>query len=212
MSSSKKCLEIRRLRAADARSYRAVLIEALILHPDCFPEDYSTEISRPLSDTEEELEQSGTFGAWFDEVLAGIGSGVACSASKRRHCGMVRDLYVKERYRHKGVASLLLQEILRYATNNVEQLEVEVPARCENVVRLFERFGFRLCGLLPSGLRVGQEELDVWTMTRALDDSGRRGVGGLPYQRNLPRNPEDSLDRLRRMIAAHTVDASPRRG
>jgi GNAT superfamily N-acetyltransferase len=168
MSSSNKRLEIRRLRAADARSYRAVLVEALIVHPDCFPEDYSSKISRPLSDIEEELEHSGTFGAWLDGVLVGIGSGIACSTSKPRHCGRVQNLYVKEQYRHRGVAGLLLREILRHASGNIEQLEVEVPAKCEKVVDLFEQFGFRLCGLLPSGLRVGQEELDVWTMTRAL--------------------------------------------
>ena len=168
MNFSKKRLEIRRLRAADARSYRAVLVEALIVHPDCFPEDYNTEISRPLSDIEEELERTGTFGAWFDGALAGIGSGIACSTSKRRHCGRVQNLYVKAQYRHKGVAGLLLQEILRHASSDIEQLEVEVPAKCEKVVDLFEQFGFRLCGLLPSGLRVGQEELDVWTMSRAL--------------------------------------------
>jgi GNAT superfamily N-acetyltransferase len=143
-------------------------VEALIVHPDCFPEDYSSEISRSLSDIEEELERSGTFGAWFDGVLAGIGSGIACSSSKRRHCERVQNLYVKEQYRHKGVAGLLLQEILRHASSDMEQLEVELPAKCEKVVDLFEQFRFRLCGILPSGLRVGQEELDMWTMSRAL--------------------------------------------
>jgi GNAT superfamily N-acetyltransferase len=108
------------------------------------------------------------FGAWFDGVLAGIGSGIAYSSSKRRHCGRVQNLYVKEQYRRKGVAGLLLQEILRHAGSDIEQLEVEVPAKCEKVVDLFEQFGFRLCGLLPSGLRVGHEELDMWTMSSAL--------------------------------------------
>ena len=65
MSSAKKHVEIRRLRAADARSYRAVLVEALIVHPECFPEDYNIQISRSLSEIERELERSGTFGEWL---------------------------------------------------------------------------------------------------------------------------------------------------
>jgi hypothetical protein len=73
MSSSKRNIEIRRLRAADAKNYRSILVEALIVHLDCFRDDYSAEVSRPLSEIKQELEQSGTFGAWSGEILAGIG-------------------------------------------------------------------------------------------------------------------------------------------
>ena len=168
MNSKKNHTEIRRLRAADAREYRSALVEALIVHPDCFPEDYRSEISRPISDTEKELERNGVFGAWVGGALAGIGSSVPSTSSKRRHCGSVENLYVKEKFRRQGIAGLLLQAILQFASCNLEQLELEVPARCENVVHLFEQFGFRMCGLVPGGLRVGQEELDVWTMIRPL--------------------------------------------
>ena len=168
MSSSKKCVEIRRVRAADARDYRAVLIEALIVHPDCFSDDYNNEVSRPLSDIEQELERGGIFGIWFGGVLVGIGSGTVCSASKRRHCGIVRNLYVREQYRRRGFARSLLKEIVSYACENVDQMEAQIPSECENAVHLFEQFGFRLCGLLPRGLKVGNEELDVWTMSRVL--------------------------------------------
>ena len=166
MNPSKKCVEVRRLRAADARGYRAVLIEALIVHPDCFSDDYNCEVSRPLLDIEQELERGGIFGAWFGGALVGIGSGTVSSASKRRHCGMIRNLYVREQYRHRGFARFLLKEILSYASVNLDQVEAEIPSGCENAVHLFEQFGFRFCGLLPSGLKVDGEELDVWTMSR----------------------------------------------
>lgn len=168
MSPSKKPPELRRLKAADARNYRAVLVEALIVHPDCFAEDYNAEISRPLPETEDELERTATFGVWLGDVLVGIGSAVPCSTPKRQHCGMLRNLYVREKFRHKGFAGLLLREILTHVTSEVKQLETQVPLRCESAVRLFEKFGFRMCGLLPSGLQVGQEEVDVWLMTRPL--------------------------------------------
>lgn len=168
MSSPKDSADIRRLRAADARNYRSALVEALIVHPECFPEDYRAEISRPISSTEEELERNGIFGAWVDGVLAGIVSGIPCTASKRRHSGRIQNLYVKEKFRRRGVASLLLRALLQFASCDLEQLEVEVPAKCESVVCLFERFGFRMCGLMPGGIRVGQEGFDVWTMVRRL--------------------------------------------
>jgi len=168
MSSSKKSPELRRLKAADARNYRAVLVEALIVHPDCFEDDYNAEILRPLSEIEDELERVATFGVWLGDVLIGIGSVVPCRTPKRQHCGMVRNLYVREKFRRKGFAGLLLKEILLHATSKVKQVETLVPLRCESAVRLFEKFGFRMCGLVPNGLKVGQEEVDVWLMTRPL--------------------------------------------
>jgi hypothetical protein len=62
MAHSKKLLNVRRLRAGDARSYRGALVEALIVHSDSFLKDYNAELSRPLAEIEEELEQSVTFG------------------------------------------------------------------------------------------------------------------------------------------------------
>ena len=72
MGTPKKQPEVRRLRGSDARSFRPLLIEALIVHPDCFLDDYTIELERPMKDTEADLEQSGTFGAWLGEELVGI--------------------------------------------------------------------------------------------------------------------------------------------
>lgn len=168
MSSSKKAPNIRRLGTSDARAYKAVLIEALIVHPDCFFEDYNVELSRPISEIESELKESGCFGAWLGEELVGIAACVTCSGSKRQHCGQIRILYVKEKSRHSGIAGHLLEEILHYAASILNQLEVEVSVRDDDVVRLFERYGFRMCGLLPRRLRVVGEELDVWAMVRSV--------------------------------------------
>ena len=138
------------------------------MHPDCFPEDYRSEISRPISDTEKELERNGVFGAWVGGALAGIGSSVPCTSSKRRHSGSVENLYVKANFVVRVSPASFCKRSSQFASCSLEQLELEVPARCENVVHLFEQFGFRMCGLVPGGLRVGQEELDVWTMIRPL--------------------------------------------
>jgi ribosomal protein S18 acetylase RimI-like enzyme len=159
---------IRRLRSDDARAYRAVLIEALILHSDSFREDYRVEVAHSLSDVGDELERSGVFGAWIDNKLVGIGGYTRHSDSKCRHRGSVSRVYVKQQFRRNGIASLLLQEIIQYAANYVDQLEAEVTVKSENVISIFERYGFRMCGLSLRGIRVDQEELDVWTLVRLL--------------------------------------------
>jgi GNAT superfamily N-acetyltransferase len=100
--------------------------------------------------------------------LVAIASEVPCTEAKLRHCGKVQNLYVLEGYRRRGIGGHLIREILLYAANDLQQLEVQVPFRCESGVRLFEKFGFRMGGLLPSPLRVGKEEIDVWTRRRQL--------------------------------------------
>jgi thioredoxin 1 len=168
MSTSKRHPEIRRIEPADAAAYRGIVIEALIVHPECFVEDYNTELARPLAEIRGELEQSGTFGAWLGEELIGIATTLTCTPSKRRHCGTVRYLYVKLRFRRKGIGGQLLDEVLHHAAKDVKQLETQVAASCEHALRLLEAHGFRMCGLMPSGLRVGREDVDVWTMIRSL--------------------------------------------
>jgi len=159
---------IRRLMETDARAYRAVLVEALILHPDRFVGDYHAEISRPLIEIEQQLVKEAVFGAWIREELVGIVCFVSLDIPKRRHAGALKNFYVKERFREKGIAGLLLGVMLEYARRRVDQVELIVSARNEDAIRFFERHGFRLFGLMPRGLRIEGEDYDTWTMVLIL--------------------------------------------
>jgi GNAT superfamily N-acetyltransferase len=161
-----KRLLVRRLRSENAQAYRAVLVEGLILHPDRFVEDYRAEVARPLTDIKADLEQNGMFGAWVDEKLVGIAGYSRLRSPKRQHCGRVRTLYVKERFRKNGIAGKLLGNVFRHAATHIDQLEAEMTTGCEGAVRLFKGAGFRICGLSRGALRVDKEELDLWTMIR----------------------------------------------
>jgi len=159
---------VRRLLEQDARAYRAVLLEALIVHPECFPRHYQEEMSRPLEDIERQLAGEIILGAWIKDELVGIVAFAAKSFPKQRHAGTISHLYVKERFRRKGVAGLLLGAVLEIAAHHVEQVEIMVSDIPEDVIDLFERFGFRICGLMPRGIRIDSEDVDTWIMVRVL--------------------------------------------
>src|ERR1700761_7795608 len=112
MTTHDRNFEIRRLTGRDARPYRAVLIEALIVHPDCFPEDYNSELARPLADIERALDQNLIFGMWTGDHLSGIAAVFTCEGSKRRHSGRVRGVYVKTDFRRRGAGSALLENLI----------------------------------------------------------------------------------------------------
>jgi GNAT superfamily N-acetyltransferase len=159
---------IRRLGAGDAQAYRAIAVEALIVHSDSFPDDYHSQLLRPLLEVEAELEKNGTFGAWIGNHLIGILSFAPQDNIKRRHRGRVQMLYVKQEHRRHGVARSLLDSVLVHAADHADQLEVEITAMDQHVVHLFEVFGFQMCGVSFRGLRVDGREFDVWTMVRII--------------------------------------------
>ena len=159
---------MRRLLEQDARAYRAVLLEALIVHPECFPRHYHEETSRPLEDMERQLADEIILGAWIEDELVGIVAFAAKIFPKQRHAGTISHLYVQERFRRKGVAGLLLGAVLESAAHHVEQVEIMVSDIPEDVIALFERFGFRICGLMPRGIRIDSEDVDTWIMVRVL--------------------------------------------
>ena len=97
----------------DARAYRAVLLEALIVHPECFPRHYQEEMSRPLEDIERQLAGEIILGAWIKDELVGIVAFAAKSFPKQRHAGTISHLYVKERFRRKGVLDYSLEPYSR---------------------------------------------------------------------------------------------------
>ncbi len=54
--------------------------------------------------------------------------------------GRVRHLYVSKKHRRKGIATLLLKELIKAAEGNFEQLRLFAPS--ETASRLYESFGF----------------------------------------------------------------------
>jgi len=159
---------VRRLLEKEARAYKAVLLEALIVHPECFPRHYHEEMSRPLEDIERQLAGDIVLGAWIKDELVGIVAFAVQGFLKQRHAGTISHLYVKERFRRKGVAGLLLGAVLESAAHHVDQVEITVSDITEDVIALLERFGFRICGLMPRGIRIDSEDVDTWIMVRVL--------------------------------------------
>ncbi len=54
--------------------------------------------------------------------------------------GRVRHLYVSKKHRRKGVAKLLLKEIVKAAKGNFQQVRLYTPSRSAS--QLYESFGF----------------------------------------------------------------------
>src|SRR5215510_6575945 len=85
---------VRRLLEQDACAYRAVLLEALIVHPACFPRHYHEEMSRPLEDIERQLAAEIILGAWIKDESTPIQVTRNTTCAKASRPG--RKLFVKQ--------------------------------------------------------------------------------------------------------------------
>jgi UDP-4-amino-4,6-dideoxy-N-acetyl-beta-L-altrosamine N-acetyltransferase len=85
------------------------------------------------------------------------------------------------RVRGRGVGSFTERFVLRHVFDDLrlEKLCCEVLATNEGVVKMHERYGFRIDGVLRKHVRKGSERIDVVTMSLLRDEwqSGRWSGG-----------------------------------
>lgn len=81
--------------------------------------------------------------------------------NKERHKGHIWGVYVRPESRGKGIASALMQEIIRRARTlaGLEQITL-VASTSLPAQRLYKALGFESYGLEPHSLKVGTEYVD----------------------------------------------------
>ena len=78
--------------------------------------------------------------------------------NKERHKGHIWGVYVRPQSRGKGVASALMQEIIRRARliDGLEQITLVASAKLP-AQRLYKALGFESYGIEPHSLKIGDE-------------------------------------------------------
>ena len=110
-------------------------------------------------------------GAFVDGQLVGnvhIGAvGVTRRVRHRARLGIC----VRKAYWGRGVGGILMEAAIQTAMSaGYKQIELEVAADNARAIRLYERFGFEICGRLPGALkRSDGTYADDLTMCRRLD-------------------------------------------
>lgn len=167
-------LEIRALTEADAESYRALRLEALERDPRAFGRSLNEFRLETLESIRARLVADGavTLGAFDDQELVGMASLVRQSGEKLRHKANIFGVYVTERARGRGIARVLLTDLLEWARSSVdlEQVQISVSVTQHAARGLYASLGFALYGLEPRALKIGEEYVDEEHMVLALQN------------------------------------------
>src|ERR1700758_3994228 len=118
--------EIKQLEAANGAEYQTLFLEALRSAPAAFAADYQEESARSSEQIAERFRRGGIFGGFVSGKLHGIVTFLPQILPKRRHVGMIWNMYVSEEHRGTGLAEKLFKHALEAASLKVEQVELYV--------------------------------------------------------------------------------------
>ena len=159
-------MNIRILTEDDAQSYQNVRLRALQTNPEAFGSTYEREVNFSLEIVKERIaptQDNFVLGAFDDcSSLIGIVTFMRENGVKMRHKANVFAMYVTQENRGKGVAKLLMTELIRMAKScdGLEQLNLAVVSENAAAKKLYKSLGFEGYGMERNALKFNGRYFD----------------------------------------------------
>jgi GNAT superfamily N-acetyltransferase len=154
---------------SDVQAVRQLRLEALRAHPEAFSSAYEVERERSLAEWEAQIERADgrtgiLFLAYVDQAPAGIAATFRGHSPKTQHSATLNGLYVCPAHRRQGIGTQLVQASIEWArARGVTVLKLAVSNGNVDAIRFYARHGFRVYGLEPRAIRVGDRDYDdLW--------------------------------------------------
>lgn len=164
-------LVVRKLTPEDAIQYNALRLEALRKNPKNFACSYEEENGKPLSEVAKRL-ATGTYLGIFDgDALIGTVALTQEELLKMNHKGDVREMYVDESKRSRGIGKKLLEALFVEAkAKGIKELQLTVAAENAPAVKLYQSMGFTIWGTERNALKTPEGGfIDELHMSRKMD-------------------------------------------
>lgn len=155
-------LRLARVSPAELGAFKSLRDEGLRLHPEAFDADIDTEQARPPESyigrlgLNEPLGGSFLIGAWLNGTMVGMAGMERNSLPKLRHSAELNSMMVRPTHGGRGIGLALVEECLAQArrASGLELITLRVSTANQAAVRLYERAGFKHCGVVPRAVRL----------------------------------------------------------
>jgi RimJ/RimL family protein N-acetyltransferase len=155
-------VRIARISPAELGAFKSLRDEGLRLHPEAFDADLDNEQARPPESYVGRLGLSeakgGTFllGAWSGHEMVGMIGLERHFLPKLRHSAELNSMMVRPTHAGQGIGMALIEQCIREArlAQGLELLTLRVSADHRAAIRLYERGGFRACGVVPKAVKL----------------------------------------------------------
>jgi ribosomal protein S18 acetylase RimI-like enzyme len=164
-----------RLRPENAEALRKLRLEAITLHPTAFTADPDLESRLTLDDWRERIRRNAWFGGIVEDELVAMAALLIEASKKVKHTGYLASMYVREQERGTGLADELMQALLAYAAEYVEQVILTVEAGNMRAIKFYQRHGFRTIGKIPRAILVDGKYFDELQMFSTVPKGSQHG-------------------------------------
>lgn len=169
-------ISIRPVQESDFEVYRALRLDALQAHPEAYGSDYAEQAADPESVWLGRIRASieGNASRIFLAEDSGLAVGLAAVYRERgekvRHSATLVSVYVRPKYRGRGLAERMIHEVLAWcASVGVRILRLTVVTSNTAAIRCYQRCGFAVYGIQPQVIRIGTQYHDELLMWRRVE-------------------------------------------
>jgi ribosomal protein S18 acetylase RimI-like enzyme len=164
-------IQLKILNSHDAEKYRALRLYSLTESPYAFSESYEDEQLRSMAEIEHEIALQGNpqeqfvLGAFVVDDLIGCVSFLRDARTKARHKAFLRAMFVHPTYRMRGIAKMLIEEVIAAATkmDGLEYIHLWVLHHgATSASQFYRRIGFVGQGaLVRNDLKINGQYVDA---------------------------------------------------
>lgn len=170
-------MDIRKLSAKDWAEYKKFRILSLEESPQFFQNGVNDELSLPNEVWKSRVNHSKNgyiIGAFVNSKLVGTAGFTREQKEKICHKSFVWGVYVDSEHRGKGVATKLLELIVREFnhTNGINVIQLTVSSKNREAISLYEKAGFEKYGIELDAIRVNGISYDEILMCYVKVDLG----------------------------------------
>ena len=152
--------EVRRLKAEDAASFKAIRLEALTANPQLIGSTFELENGLEVAWFARRLEDAHVLGAFRTGELVGTAGLSIQQGQTNAHKGRVFGMYVRPGWRKRGFGRLLLNTLLEVAREHVELVQLTVVRDNQPARRLYESVGLVEFGMERKASKYGHQYYD----------------------------------------------------
>lgn len=146
-------IEIKTLGISDLKDFRTIRLSALEKSPKMFGSTYTAEVVKPLMFFDACLSNSTVFGVYHKNEIIGLATLTQEIGAKFSHKAHLSSVFIEPEFQQKGIASKLLNAIIKYSKKHVEQILLTVADDNKSAIHLYEKFGFQTYGIEQKALK-----------------------------------------------------------
>ncbi|RLL22131.1 GNAT family N-acetyltransferase [Acinetobacter chengduensis] len=153
-------IEIKTLDINDVEDFRTIRLSALKKSPKIFGSTYSAEVNQSLIFFEACLSNSSVLGVYHKNKIIGLATLTQEVGAKFSHKAHLSSVFIEPEFQQKSIANQLLNIIIKYCKNKIEQILLTVADDNKVAIHLYEKFGFQTYGIEHKALKENDGYID----------------------------------------------------